>query len=81
MVVLTVPELMATSPRPEHPVPKCSDEQWDDASLLACGALKGFPSESVLKAKDLQKVPDMAMYFGQNFLMKWHHISTQQSDL
>lgn len=44
----------ASSPGANHTMPKCSDEQWDDASLLACSALKGFPCESALKAKDLQ---------------------------
>lgn len=54
LIHLTALGLMATSPRDKHTTPKCSDKQWDDASLLACCALKGFPCESVLKAKDLR---------------------------
>lgn len=62
-------ELKAISPTAKHATPKCSNKQWDDASILACSALKGFPYESVLKAKDLQSAYNGN---GQNYLIKWH---------
>lgn len=61
--------LEAIYPTAKHYRPKCSNKQWDDASLLACSALKGFPCDVVLKAKDLQSAWNGN---GQNFLIKLH---------
>lgn len=47
--------LKATSHAANHATPTCRDEPGNDASLLACSALKGFPCESVFESQRLAK--------------------------
>lgn len=61
------------SPRAKHATPKCSNEQWDDASLLSCSALKGISLWKCSESQRLAKCLTWQCTLDKIFLMKQRH--------